>query len=316
MEFEFEGRSIAAEAGDSTLDALLKSGENIEHGCKAGACQACLLRSVAGTAPSSSTESLDDAIVGLGGFLACRATAGSVERIIRFDDSEVPQFPARVVSRQNLSDSVFELRLETEVCGRPGQFIRLLKSDDLSRCYSLAEVNGSEVALHIRLVPGGLVSTFLGDVKPGQTLRLRGPFGKCMYRASANPRPLLLIATGTGLAPVYGVLGSALAQGHQGPIHLYHGAESSDGLYFREQLSELSRKASSLSYTPCADHPTAEGDRSGSPLDAALHDLPDLEAFQVYLCGHPAMVRSGQKRCFLAGTNLEDIFADPFENQA
>lgn len=315
MTFEFEGRPIAAEEGESVLDALLRAGESVDHGCKAGACQSCLLRSAEGTAPSDSTKTLDESIAALGGFLSCRAKAGSVPRVERLDPGSVPTHAARIGAIERLTSEILRIVLETEIAARPGQFIRCVSPQGVSRCYSVARSESGSLELHVRLIPSGQMSDLLSRAKEGDGFALQGPFGRCYYRTEHRNRPMLLIASSTGLAPLYGVMREALARGHVGRIALYHGAATSDGLYLREELEGLSGSHANLSYVACADQPTRPGDRLGSPLDLALQDLGDLEGYVVYLCGHPAMVRAGQKRCFLAGADLQDLFTDPFENQ-
>ncbi len=103
---------------------------------------------------------------------------------------------------------------------------------------------------------------------------------------------------------------------HSGPIHLYHGGATEAQLYFRDEITALKGRAPQLTYQPCADETAGGQVIEGSPVDLALRDHPDLTGFAVYLCGHPEMVQAGQKKCFLAGADLQDIFADPFEDQS
>lgn len=146
----------------------------------------------------------------------------------------------------------------------------------------------------------------------GGQFQVEGPFGKCSYRTVNRLEPILLIGSGTGLAPLYGIATDALHKGHLGPIHLYHGGRSSASLYFREQLATLAERHPQLTVTQCADEGVCGNDRTGSPLVHALSDHPQLDGFKVYLCGHPDLVKSAQRKCFLAGANLKDIAADPF----
>ncbi|MDR3689422.1 MAG: FAD-binding oxidoreductase, partial [Fimbriimonas sp.] len=185
----------------------------------------------------------------------------------------------------------------------------------VSRPYSLAAPAwgpSSTVRFHVRYIAGGEMSELLAGTKPGERFEIEGPFGKCYYRSKTGEEPIVLIGSGTGLAPLYGILTDALFKGHTGLIHLYHGAATSSRLYFRKELAEVARANPNVRYVPTAEAYVESGDRVGSPLKWALSEHPDMEGSRVYLCGHPELVRIGQKQCFLAGANLADISADPF----
>jgi len=150
----------------------------------------------------------------------------------------------------------------------------------------------------------------------GDVLKVEGPMGSCYYRPEHKSQPLLMICSGTGLAPMIGVISEALASEHSAPIHLYHGAATSGSLYFRDEMSELASKYDNFTYTPCADTANFASDRAGSPLTNALEDHPDLSGWRVYTCGHPQLVNACKKRCFIAGASLKEIHADPYEDQS
>jgi NAD(P)H-flavin reductase len=114
--------------------------------------------------------------------------------------------------------------------------------DGLTRSYSLASLaSDSLLELHVAVRPWGFMSRWL-TTSIGQPVGLRGPFGECCYRPDNRRRPLLLIGTGTGLAPLMGVLRDALTRGHSGPIRIYHGARNLDGLYLWQALLKLAKR--------------------------------------------------------------------------
>ncbi|MFN3963160.1 MAG: 2Fe-2S iron-sulfur cluster-binding protein [Fimbriimonadaceae bacterium] len=310
MTFHFEGRKIQAAQGETVLDALLRNGEPVGHGCKAGVCQACLVRVQSGPVPAKARKGLALPVAQQGGALSCCLKADEALDLQPFREEDLPRVAAKVARVRHLSPDVIEARLEAplEVC--PGQFVRV-EREGIERAYSVAETTGSLHAFHIRLIPGGQMSTLWSQVQPGDTFTLQGPFGRSVYDAGQPDRPLLLIGSGTGLAPLWGVLNDALAQGHRGAISLYHGAASSAGLYYRDELEAVV----GLHYVPCADEVTDPRDRPGSPLTHALQDHPDLTGYAVYLCGSPGLVHAAQKKCFLAGADMQDIFSDPYVPQ-
>lgn len=313
-QFLFEGRTIEAEDGETVLSALLRHKVSLDHGCRAGACQRCLVCTKPGEAPGPSTKSLDETLVDRGFFLACQAKAEGIGEVTMPSEAAYPSRAARLVAREPLSPSVIRVKFEVEDFeGKRGQCLRLRTDDDLVRSYSIADILGPDVEFHVRLIPDGAMSSRLLSMPIGELHWVEGPFGKCTYRGDG--KPILLIGSGTGLAPLWGVIQDALHHGHPAGLSLYHGSATSDGLYFREELTRLA-ELGLLRYVPCADEVTDARDRAGSPLDAALADHHDLTGYRVYLCGHPALVKTAQRKCFLAGANLSDILVDAFEDQS
>lgn len=308
--FHYEGRKIQAAPGETVLDALLRSGEPVGHGCKAGVCQACLVRVLSGPVPAKARQGLALPVAQQGGALSCCLKVDEALDILPFREEDLPRVAAKVARVRHLSPDVIEVRLEAPLDVRPGQFVRV-KQEGIERAYSVAETTGSEHAFHIRLIPGGQMSALWAQVQPGNLFTLQGPFGRSVYDPTHPDRPLLLIGSGTGLAPLWGVLNDALARGHRGAISLYHGAACSAGLYYRDELESVE----GLHYVPCVDEATHPRDRHGSPLTLALQDYPDLTGYAVYLCGSPGLVHAAQKKCFLAGADMQDIFSDPYVPQ-
>ncbi|MBS1716090.1 MAG: 2Fe-2S iron-sulfur cluster binding domain-containing protein [Armatimonadetes bacterium] len=313
--FLFEGREVEAEDGESVLGALLRHGADVGHGCKAGACQSCLLRS-SGAVPSSAQNGLDETLIERGAFLSCQAGAGDVCDVERLGREVFPRFQATLQECRRVADEVLFLRFDVPGwSAAPGRFVRMVHPSGTVRPYSLATPAWNpptEAHFHVRLIEGGEMSQALADSQPGDVVELEGPFGKCSYRLVHGNEPILLIGSGTGLAPLYGIATDALHRGHNGPVHLFHGGRTSASLYFRDELSDLAAKYPGFRTTPCADEDVTGDDLTGSPLDHALREHPDLTGYKVYLCGHPMLVKAAQKKCFLAGANLRDIAADPF----
>jgi ferredoxin-NADP reductase len=138
----------------------------------------------------------------------------------------------------------------------------------------------------------------------------------------------LLAGTGTGLAPLLGVVRAALAAGHRAPIRLYHGSVTRAGLYLWDELCSLLAESPALSVTGSVldatpalrDAPGLYSAREGercqirvSPLDElVLSDPSRSREDRVYLCGHPELVRKMQKKLYLSGVSLDRIHSDPF----
>jgi NAD(P)H-flavin reductase len=152
------------------------------------------------------------------------------------------------------------------------------------------------------------------DLRPGERVEIRGPNGSCFYTEDRPEQPLLLIGTGTGLAPLMGIARDALNKGHTGPIHLYHGTRDPAGLYQKLELEWWATQYQNFQFVPCLSGTEVPRDcRMGRTEEVAFAEQPDLSGWRVFLCGCPPMVHAAKKRAYLAGAALAEIHADPFE---
>ncbi len=311
-EFLFEGSAIGVEGRETVLDALLRSGHEIPHKCKSGICQQCTLRAKSGDA-SDGQKGLDESLVELGYFLSCQTLGAEVQEVSLPSEADFPKYNARVSESRRLSDDVLLLTLNIpNFPGGAGRFVRLTHPSGISRQYSIATPaweSTENVQLHIRLIPDGEMSSLLLNTQPGDEFVVEGPLGKCRYRSQTGSEPMILICSGTGLAPLYAIITEAISKNHQGPITLYHGGATPERLYFESELAALGQKAN---VHQCVETNANNNHREGSPLAAALADHPNLDGYHVYLCGHPDLVKNAQKQTFLAGASMKDIVADPF----
>jgi NAD(P)H-flavin reductase/ferredoxin len=310
-----ESRWYPLESGESVLDGLLRQGVSVPHSCRAGACQSCLMKAVGGTVPEAARVGLKDTLVAQGYFLACtcRPPEGTALEVAGAEGLRVP---ARISSLSLLSPDVLRVRLVTDapLDYRAGQYVSLVRGDGLARSYSLASLpREGALELHVRVIPGGAMSGWLSDeARPGDTVFLQGPAGSCFYVPGRPEQPLLLAGTGTGLAPLYGIVRDALEAGHTGPIWLFHGARTPRGLYLREELRELAERHPQLHYRPGVlsggTRDVAEG-----ALDVLIRaECPKPVGWRAWLCGDPQLVLSLRKKLFLSGLSLKDLHADAF----
>lgn len=301
-----DGTRVALTAGESVLEGLLRAGVAVPNACRAGACQSCLVRATGGTPPAASQTGLKETLRQQGYFLACAARPTD-ELTVTLRDVAALAVPAAVQSVARLSPDVLRVRLVLDgpFSYEPGQFVTLLRSDGLARSYSIASQPADEhLEFHIRLVPGGLMSGWLAAPEAiGATLQVRGPSGSCFYVKGRPEQPLLLVGTGTGLAPLWAITRAAIAAGHTGPIRLFHGARSAAGLYLTDQLQELATRCEPFEYLPCVD---------GRVEATVTERLPSLKDHRVFLCGNADVVGMMRKKAFLAGAALKDIYADAF----
>ena len=313
----FDGRSIQLQEKESVLDALLRDGHALPYSCKAGSCGTCMMRAVEGELPAKSQFGLKDSWKEQRYFMPCSChpeTDLSVATLAA--DTQVP---ARLIALDPLSANVTRVRLACDAAFefRPGQYLSLFRPDGLARSYSIASLpEDGLIELHVRILPNGRMSGWLRDgAQAGDSVRLLGPSGDCFYVSGREDQPLLLIGTGTGLAPLYGILRDALQRGHRGPIRLFHGAVTVEGLYLVGELRNLASLHPQFVYTPAVLDAagTGAGDILAGSIDqVVLQQIPDLTGWRAFICGDPELVQKLRKKVFLAGAASKDIHADAF----
>jgi len=320
----FEGVDYILEEGQSVLDALLAANVDVPYSCRKGTCFSCVLKHEEGDLPVQAQSGLRTNQAEQGYFLSCQCRpAGPLKAAL--PDAASFFTRARVTGQRLAAPNVLILRLcpEKPFQYRAGQYLTLRRPDGLSRSYSLASVPGpdSDLEIHVKRMPGGVMSNWLHDqLEASASLDIQGPYGDCYYPETDLDQPSLLIGTGTGLAPLMGIVREALLKGHRGEIRLYHGSGSPAGLYHNEALRSLDARHPNLTYCACvsrpdpqSEHPGSESYRNQRADRAALGDIKDLEGWRIYLCGNRVMVQNTKKLAFLAGADLTDIHVDPFE---
>jgi NAD(P)H-flavin reductase/ferredoxin len=314
-----DGRTYDRDEGETVLDALLRQDVDVSYSCKRGTCFTCLMRAPEAAIPAMAQRGLRRTMAAEGYFLACcfRPTEGELS-IHRPREAEV-YGRAVVRSKQQATRTALRLFLEpaTSLYYHPGQFINVRRTDGLTRSYSLASVPRTDplLELHVRRMVNGAMSQWLFDqLEVGDTIDIAGPYGECFYLEGDTSKPMLLIGTGIGLAPLVGIARDALHAGHTGPMHLYVGSRTPAGLYLHDELRELSRRHPNFHHEPCVSGPEVPaGHHAGRADDVAFRRHPELEGWRVFLCGVAPMVHAARKRAYLAGAWLSDIHAEAFD---
>jgi len=318
---QFEGKDYRLEDGESVLECLLRHGEQVDSLCRSGACQSCLLRATAGVLPAAAQLGLKDAWKQQGFFLACVCRPRE-DLVLERCDAALAH-PSLVTQVTTLAPNVIGVRLARPPGFefRAGQFLQLSRpSDGLMRPYSISSLpSEDELELHVALLSDGQMSGWLRHAL-GQSVTVRGPFGECFYQEGEPDRPLVLAGTGTGLAPLLGVLRTAAQHGHRGAISLFHGSPQLSGIYLRSELEALTEALPSLQlFGSLLSGPESELGAQGlwqfelAPLDQVVFSRhPKLDAHRLFVCGQPALVQSLRKRAYLAGASLSRIHCDAF----
>lgn len=316
-------RRVQLTAGESVLDALLRADVGVTSSCRAGACQSCLVQVTRGAIPERAQVGLKDSLRARNFVLACQ-TIPTSDVEVSLDAVANLEVPARIQSVARLGEDVLRVyvRVARRLDHRAGQFVTLVREDGLARPYSIAnrpDEDAEELELHVRVMPSGRMSQWLASGRaPGANVRVRGPAGDCFYIPGKPEQPLVLAGTGTGLAPLWGIVRDALACGHRGPIDLWHGARTSAGLYLRSELEQLARTHANFSYRRCVleSAPTiTDSPASVGKLDELLlKSIATFDATRFYLCGDAALVQRLKRALFIRGASLKEIYADPFVN--
>lgn len=313
-------RHLQTEDGESVLDTLLRNGIDAPYSCKVGVCQTCIMQCSNGQLPEDAQVALKPNLREQGYFLTCQCYADK-DLDIKLAESEELFVSAKLVEKEYLSPTVCRLRLQTAtpLFYHAGQFINIKRTDGLIRSYSLASLPSEDnsLELHVKRMDNGDMSHWItSQFKIGDSVEIDGPVGDCYYSSGTSTQSMLLVGSGTGLAPLIGILRDALHNNHSGPIYLYHAAFSEEELYMDKEIKALISNANNVNYKPVVTkHMTENYVVSGRACEVALLDHPDLNDWQVFICGAPAMVNFMQQRAYLAGAGMQCIHTDPFESK-
>lgn len=316
----YKQQNYICQKNESVLDTLLRENLNIAHGCRQGVCQSCIMRSVDTNPPVVAQRGLQKNQKQQKHFLSCLCLPEENMQIEQVGQSEF-KHNLKVLSKQMLNHDTLLLRLlhDEALVFKSGQFINLKSTDNTVRSYSISNLPNKQsyIELHIRLLPNGRFSRWVhNELEIGDNIPASSALGSCFYNTERQEQGLLLVGTGSGLAPLYGILQDALQQEHKGEIHLFHGSRQAEGIYLEEQIQQLVNEYENLSYTACISGKYRDEDKEhysqGRVHEVALSSYSSLNNWRVYLCGHPEMVKKMQTQVFLKGVDMNDIYVDPF----
>lgn len=302
------GQVFFARSGQLLLDAALVNGVDIAHDCRAGRCGTCVTRVVEGITIGGGTPQP-------GMIHACQAHVLSDLTLACEPLPPVDVSEGRIVALVDLCDDVVELTIlpARKSLHLPGQYYRFTFQGFPARAFSPTEsLDGKWLnkafKLNIKRVRDGRVSAQLGTgILAGHRVRMMGPFGHAFLRPGQKNR-LVLIAGGTGFAPVWAIAQAALRENPFRPIWLVAGVRRLPQLYMVPALELVSRFPNvSAIATVAATSPAPAFVNAGAP-ESYLPSLTREDT--VYACGSPAMVGKVAAAAMAAGAT---IYSDPFE---
>lgn len=330
------GRAFSANAGEAILAAAIRSGVGLPYGCKDGACGSCKCKKLSGTVHHGEHQSkaltADEEAAGL--VLTCCAQPLSdvvLESRQVTDESAYPvkKMPVRVAALEKKSHDVMQVRLQLPAADtfryHAGQYIEFILRDGARRAYSMANAPHTQtqapgVELHIRHMAGGIFTDHVfGAMKEKEILRAEGPFGSFFLREDSD-KPIVLLASGTGFAPIKALIEHMQFKGIARPVTLYWGGRRPGDLYMHDWVLAQAADMPHLNYVPVVSDAQPEDawtGRTGFVHQAVMDDLADLSGYQVYACGAPVVVDSARE-AYSAQRGLppEEFYADSFTSEA
>lgn len=337
------GRQFSVNTEQTILTAGIEQGINLPYGCKDGACGACKCLKLKGevTIQPYQENALSPEEAASGYILTCRAVAQSDVVLESKQVSEagalpIKKMPARVATMEQVTDDVMLLSLQLPASSpfayHAGQYIEVLLRDGDRRAYSMAsaphlsfepaegeEPARSHIQLHIRHTPGGkFTDQVFSTMKPKTILRIEGPFGG-FYLREASDKPIILLASGTGFAPIKALIENIEEKQITRPIVMYWGARQAKDLYLHNWMLEAEKRITNLKYIPVLSEASEDewNGRIGMVHLAVAEDFPDLSNHEVYACGAPIVIDSAvahyTENC---GLPTDAFFADSFVTEA
>lgn len=327
VRIEESGGSFEVAQDETVLAAALRQGVSLPHDCTLGGCGSCRVRLLQGQVEYDEFPfGLTKAEAAEGYALACQARPCSDLQISAPPPapahSEPARYQAEITEVRQASPDVYVVQLDlpleaaASLVYLPGQHLNVHLGDGKTRSFSMARASAAAgVELHIRQIPGGRFTQQVPQLRAGDTLEVELPLGGFHYHAR-DERPMLMLATGTGIAPLRGILESLLDDDDCPPVSLYWGMRDANELYLQDELASWGDRLYEFRYVPVLSRPSAPWTgRRGYVQQAACEDLQDLSGHAIYLCGSPRMIADAKREFLARGASAEHIYVDGFSFQ-
>jgi len=314
-------------AEQTVLDAALDQGITMSYGCRNGLCGSCKGQLISGQVdyPDGQPGGITEQELEQQQALFCKAVPQS-DLTIKVTvlqpelEIETKTLPVRVSSIEYMSDDVIKLILQLPALEtfqfKAGQCIYFILRDGRKRAFSLANSPNEQgqLELQIRHAVGGVFTDFVfNQLAEGDLLQIEGPHGTFWFQQ--DDKPILLVAGGTGFAPIKGIFEELNQQSIDRPVHLFWGSRARKDLYQHNLVQQWQQQAG-IDYTPVLSDPDPEDDwqgETGFVHEAVLNAYPDLSDYAVYMAGPPQMIESCKKGFIEAGLDTDSLYYDSFE---
>ncbi|SDQ15948.1 NADH:ubiquinone reductase (Na(+)-transporting) subunit F [Actinopolyspora saharensis] len=322
------GRSTQCPADQPVLEAFLRDNIWLPHSCTQGTCGTCKVRVMDGEVDhrDSSEYTLTPEERSEGIALGCQATPRSnltLEPLEQANpDDGITRHPLRdysgtVVVLDDIARDIRRLVIELDepMPFNAGQYAEItVPGTTVSRQYSMANPPSQthNLEFHVKRTSGGIATDgwMFGQMRLGDRVELKGPLGEFGMN-TPQEEPAILIAGGTGLAPLKAIAQHALAGELAPQLYLYHGGRTRQDLYDVKFFRELEQKHERFTYRPCLSEQEWEG-AEGMVTDVVLDDFSTCKGLSAHLCGPPAMVEAGVKALKRRRMAPRKIFREEF----
>lgn len=323
------GTEITCREDQTVLDACLREGIWLPHACTHGTCGTCKAEVLDGEVDfgDASPYALLDSERDEGCALICVAKPRSDLVIEGEVDAEegVDVHPVRdhrgvVEVLEEVAPDVRRLviALDTPLSFNPGQYVLLDVPGGEQRPYSIASTpaDATRIELHVKRTADGLATDgwVFKSLQIGDAVSLSGPYGRFSFRP-ARTQPILLLGSGTGLAPLKSMVRHIAETGAEHEVVLYHGVSTQADLYDRDWFEALEKEHDWFSYRPALSRDDWNG-RTGRVPALLAEDYPKASGHVAYICGSPEMVNDTMKALMKARLFPRDIYREDFFDSA
>ena len=333
VRFEPVGIEMEVEEGETVLDAAFRQGISLMHGCKEGQCGSCKSKLIDGDIEllKYSTFALPDYESENAHVLLCRTHAFSDVsfELLNYDEDllsrsiAVKSFDGKVVKITALTHDIrlLDIEIDQPLKFWAGQYVDLtLNGRAITRAFSMANAPGEPARLSfiIKKYPNGAFSSLLdGELKVGDTVTAKGPYGTC-FRRENRPGPMLLIGGGSGMSPLWSILSDHIASGEQRPIRFFYGARARADLFYLDAFAAIADKLPDFKFIPALSHASDEdkwGGEKGFVHEVVLRHLRAEKlagSIDAYGCGPTPMIDALLPVLQMNNVEPEHIYFDKF----
>ena len=316
--------------GETILEGALRNNLIFPYGCRNGACGACKCKLIDGSVDYGQFESyaLTEEEISSGQMLICQATPKEnvvidVEQIMAGQSIRIKTMPCRVAKLERVASDVMVLNLQlpnTQTFDYiPGQYLDIIMKDGQRRSFSIANLPEQSkqegLELHVRLVQDGeFTPRVFESMRERDLLKFEGPFGT-YFMQSEPGTPIIMIAGGTGFAPIKALIEQTLAANPDFSIHLFWGARDQQDLYLNDLPENWQSEYSNFSYTPVLSESKDDSwqGENGWVHEAVIRQYPDFTNYHVYASGPPVMIDAIRTEFGKRNLSTDRFFFDSFE---
>jgi NAD(P)H-flavin reductase/ferredoxin len=323
------GHTIECAEGQSILNAALSQGCYLRYGCKHGGCGTCKVLVTDGDIEDSgSSFALTPAERAAGWALVCSSrplsdcaidvSAMNLTEEEFLAGDQVETFETVIDSVTDLTPTIrgVTLRLVNppQLRFTAGQFVNVeIPGTDSVRAFSMANApsENSKIELVVKSFPGGQFSEYLRHAEKGQPVRVFGPLGSLRVRLSY--RKILMIASGSGLAPLLSMLADLAQKKDRRPVTVFFGARTPEELYHLDRLNALRDLGPQVAVVPVVEEADqAWTGETGHVPDVIARRMGGLRGYDAYVCGPPSIVQAARELVVRLGVREANVYFDAF----